>query len=72
MSANNIVELFEKLGILNQIIEEAGDTFFFYDKEQLADYLTYVSQEDVLQVLLGKSHPITKKHNADINELIKK
>lgn len=71
MSANDIVAIFDKLGITMQILQEAGDSFNFYDKEELANYLTYIPQEDILERLLGKTHSITEKHNNYINELIK-
>lgn len=70
MSACDLVDIFDRLGITEDIIMEAGDSFSFYDKEELADYLTYIDQKDVLKTLLGSNHILTKKYNKKINDLL--
>ena len=71
MSANDIVDQFIKFGILSYILTMAGPDFGFWDKEELACYLTYVPQEDIIERLLGSKDEYTKMYNEKLNEHLK-
>ncbi len=70
MSANDIVAIFDELGITDQIIIDSGDVWEYYDKEELADYITYWNHMDILKRLLGSMHPLTKQFNHIVNEKV--
>jgi len=70
MSADDIIKIFEEFGILDTILEELALIFNIFSKEDLSWYLTYMPQENILERLLGKEHPLNKKFGLLLNERI--
>ncbi len=70
MSTEDIVNLFDELGITDTIIKEAGELLDCYSKEELASCLTLYSHKDILKRLLGVNHSLTRQFNTLINERI--
>jgi NAD(P)H-hydrate repair Nnr-like enzyme with NAD(P)H-hydrate dehydratase domain len=60
MSANDIVNELDKLGITKEVIINADPIFNIYDRDSLLDMITIYPHKGIIARFVGSKHPIMK------------